>query len=127
MRLRRFLFSGLAALALTGCMQTGGTSMFARNAPAPWQQSQVAMRPIPVVQPVPVMAAPLEPQVMAPQALGPQVIVPQPVSAEPVLIEPPLTAYVLDSGDKLRVVVFGQEGLSSSYSVDTSGNITMPL
>jgi polysaccharide export outer membrane protein len=24
-------------------------------------------------------------------------------------------------------VVFGQEGLSSSYSVDTSGNITMPL
>ena len=36
-------------------------------------------------------------------------------------------AYTLDSGDKLRVVVFGQEGLSASYSVDTSGNITMPL
>jgi polysaccharide biosynthesis/export protein len=35
--------------------------------------------------------------------------------------------YMLDSGDKLRVVVFGQEGLSNSYSVDAAGNITMPL
>ena len=36
-------------------------------------------------------------------------------------------AYMLDSGDKLRVVVFGQEGLSNSYAVDAAGNITMPL
>src|SRR5262245_41760213 len=35
--------------------------------------------------------------------------------------------YTLDTGDKLRVVVFGQEGLSSSYVVDASGAITMPL
>jgi polysaccharide export outer membrane protein len=35
--------------------------------------------------------------------------------------------YSLDSGDKLRVVVFGQEGLSNSYLVDVAGNITMPL
>jgi polysaccharide export outer membrane protein len=35
--------------------------------------------------------------------------------------------YTLDSGDKLRVVVFGQEGLTSSYSVDAGGAITMPL
>jgi polysaccharide export outer membrane protein len=34
---------------------------------------------------------------------------------------------MLDSGDKLRVVVFGQEGLSNSYAVDAAGNITMPL
>jgi polysaccharide export outer membrane protein len=122
MRLRRFLLSAVAAVALTGCMQTGGSNMFARNAPAPWQQSQVAMRPRPVIQPQPVVAEPLEAQITAPQA-----IIPQPVSAEPVVIEPQNTAYALDSGDKLRVVVFGQEGLSSSYSVDTSGSITMPL
>ena len=36
-------------------------------------------------------------------------------------------AYFLDSGDKLRVVVFGQDGLSNSYAVDAAGNITMPL
>jgi polysaccharide export outer membrane protein len=43
-------------------------------------------------------------------------------------IEPGLeTAYVLDSGDRLRVVVFGQDGLSNSYAVDPSGKLTMPL
>jgi polysaccharide export outer membrane protein len=35
--------------------------------------------------------------------------------------------YTLDSGDRVRVVVFGQDGLSNSYVVDTSGAITMPL
>jgi polysaccharide biosynthesis/export protein len=35
--------------------------------------------------------------------------------------------YTLDSGDKLRVVVFGQEGLTSSYAVDAGGNVTLPL
>lgn len=35
--------------------------------------------------------------------------------------------YTLDGGDKLRVVVFGQEGISNSYAVDGSGKISMPL
>ena len=35
--------------------------------------------------------------------------------------------YTLDSGDKLRVTVFGQEGLTNSYTVDAGGNINMPL
>jgi len=35
--------------------------------------------------------------------------------------------YLLDSGDKLRVVVFGQESLTNSYTVDGGGNIAMPL
>jgi len=39
----------------------------------------------------------------------------------------PVSAYTLDSGDKLRVVVFGQDGLTNSYSVDAGGSITMPL
>jgi polysaccharide export outer membrane protein len=39
----------------------------------------------------------------------------------------PQGAYTLDSGDKLRVVVFGQDGLTNSYSVDAGGSITMPL
>jgi polysaccharide biosynthesis/export protein len=36
-------------------------------------------------------------------------------------------SYTLDSGDRLRIVVFGQDGLSNSYFVDAAGNITMPL
>ena len=39
----------------------------------------------------------------------------------------PAPPYTLDSGDKLRIVVFGQEGLSNSYAVDAAGSITMPL
>jgi polysaccharide export outer membrane protein len=44
----------------------------------------------------------------------------------PVVAEGP-PAYTLDSGDRLRITVFGQDGLSNSYFVDVSGNITMPL
>jgi polysaccharide biosynthesis/export protein len=49
--------------------------------------------------------------------------------ATPVAVEraAPASAYTLDSGDKLRVVVFGQDGLTNSYSVDAGGSITMPL
>lgn len=39
----------------------------------------------------------------------------------------PNKPYTLDSGDRLRVVVFGQDGLSNSYLVDASGHIAMPL
>ncbi len=35
--------------------------------------------------------------------------------------------YTLSSGDRLRIIVFGQDTLSNSYSVDGSGNISMPL
>src|SRR5882672_3158844 len=37
------------------------------------------------------------------------------------------TAYRLDAGDKLRVVVYGQEGLTNTYAISAGGAITMPL
>jgi polysaccharide export outer membrane protein len=37
------------------------------------------------------------------------------------------TAYKLDAGDKLRIVVYGQEGLTNTYAIGASGAITMPL
>ncbi|HET7847682.1 MAG TPA: polysaccharide biosynthesis/export family protein, partial [Pseudolabrys sp.] len=39
----------------------------------------------------------------------------------------PAAPYTLDAGDKLRVVVFGQQGISNSYTVDAGGNVTLPL
>lgn len=42
-------------------------------------------------------------------------------------VAPDNRPYTLDSGDRLRVVVFGQDGLSNSYVVDASGHIAMPL
>jgi polysaccharide export outer membrane protein len=35
--------------------------------------------------------------------------------------------YHLDAGDKLRVVVYGQEGLTNTYAIDAGGSITWPL
>lgn len=50
------------------------------------------------------------------------------VHAPPLAPAPePAGAYILDSGDRLRVVVFGQDGVSNSYAVDAGGRITMPL
>jgi polysaccharide export outer membrane protein len=58
---------------------------------------------------------------------GPQ---PGPVlygSVPPVTPAPALNHYTLDAGDRLRVVVFGQEGLTNSYLVSATGQIDMPL
>jgi polysaccharide export outer membrane protein len=35
--------------------------------------------------------------------------------------------YTLNAGDKLRVIVFGQDALSNVYAVDGAGRISMPL
>ena len=35
--------------------------------------------------------------------------------------------YRLSSGDRLRVIVFGQENLTNSFNVDGAGNVAMPL
>lgn len=40
---------------------------------------------------------------------------------------PPNAPYRLGAGDRLRVIVFGQDSLSNTYDVDGSGNISMPL
>jgi polysaccharide export outer membrane protein len=50
------------------------------------------------------------------------------MTASPVAYAPPTApSYTLDSGDRLRVVVFGQDGLTNSYVLDASGQIAMPL
>jgi polysaccharide export outer membrane protein len=49
------------------------------------------------------------------------------VYAAPVEAERYDAAYHLDAGDRLRVVVYGQEGLTNTYAIDASGSITMPL
>lgn len=35
--------------------------------------------------------------------------------------------YLLDTGDKLRVTVFGQADLSGDFAVDGGGNVVLPL
>ena len=66
--------------------------------------------------------------VYQPAAGGPYVAAPYGYASAPVVVpaaaEP---AYTLDAGDKLRVVVFGQDGITNSYIVDAGGKVNMPL
>ena len=75
-------------------------------------------RPTRVVSPVPV-----GPPVGAPVVWGPAVVVSADVTGGPTGFEP----YILDTGDKLRVFVYGQPNLSRLYTVDQVGNIAIPL
>jgi polysaccharide biosynthesis/export protein len=97
--------------------------------PAPTSAPPVARAVAAATAPTPVAAAaaaapaPETARAHAVPAVVP-VVVPVVVPAEAFAGEPP---YTLDTGDKLRIVVFGQDGLSNSYVVDASGVITMPL
>jgi polysaccharide biosynthesis/export protein len=110
MRASRCLILGLAvALALPGCARTPRTLATA-------QTVETAAIAEPHVIPAPVAPAPV--------AVAPVVVAePAPIAVMPEHNAP----YTLDAGDRLRVVVFGQEGLTNSYAVDASGHITMPL
>ncbi len=85
------------------------------------------------------------PQYGAPQNAAPQYAAPQyaapPYAAPPYGAGGPYVAapygyaaaspyerpYTLDAGDRLRIVVFGQDGISNSYIVDAGGNVNLPL
>ena len=64
-----------------------------------------------------------QPQYATPRG-GPYVAAPNAYAASPANYNAP---YTLDSGDRLRVVVFGQDGITNSYTVDAGGNVNLPL
>lgn len=37
------------------------------------------------------------------------------------------STYRVDAGDRMRIVVYGQDGLTNTYQIGASGSITMPL
>ncbi|PIT03410.1 sugar transporter [Bradyrhizobium nitroreducens] len=115
-----------AALTLGGCMQTAGP--VAVMQPRADLDSMAYGQPYGAPQPVVVAnngggaIAALSNSFAASPA-------PMPVGyaapmAAPVRYD---ASYHLDAGDKLRVVVYGQEGLTNSYAIDAGGSITMPL
>ena len=101
---------------------TGERGLFNSRRSAP----QVYTQPY-VQQPYaqqPYMQQPLaQPQYGAPQG-GPYVAAPYGYASAPANGQ---QTYTLDSGDRLRIVVFGQDGITSSYTVDAGGNVNLPL
>jgi len=60
-------------------------------------------------------------------APGPRVIPARGAYAPRMTVPAYASDYRLDAGDKLRIVVYGQDGLTNSYAVGAGGTITMPL
>jgi polysaccharide export outer membrane protein len=82
------------------------------------------------------LAACARPGTYPPQVLQYPVEAPLPTPAQPVAVPIPVAQggpyvaeppYTLDSGDRLRVVVFGQQNLTNIYLVDAGGRIAIPL
>jgi len=76
------------------------------------------------------------PQAIGPQTQGVQVAArssygpgdaPLPGLKGPHAVDDAEGPYLLDTGDKLRIFVYGQPNLSRSYTVDHQGQITVPL
>jgi polysaccharide export outer membrane protein len=118
-----------------------GRGLFNSRASAPpvYVQPQPQMQQSSVIQystPTPRYAAPQyapQPQYAAPQyatqpyAMAPQYSAPQYAQNAYASVSPYQQPYTLDSGDKLRIVVFGQDGISNAYVVDAGGNVNLPL
>jgi polysaccharide export outer membrane protein len=73
-------------------------------------------------RPAPVAVA--QPNSLDSMAYGRPYAVPVAYAATPVAYD---AAYKLDAGDRLRIVIYGQEGLTNTYAIDAGGSITLPL
>jgi polysaccharide export outer membrane protein len=128
MRAGRHLFLLTLALAVSGCQHASAPPHAVVVQPYPQSLDRIAYERH--VARAPAMAAPVA-RPMPAHVMHAPVAMPAPVAA-PVAVPieaatPPAPPYTLDSGDKLRVTVFGQEGLTNSYFVDAAGNVTLPL
>lgn len=100
--------------------QTANRGLLTSRARTPVYQQQpvYAQQPAYPVQPAPQYGAG-GPYVAAPQQAYTQAYASAPTTYQ--------QGYTLDSGDKLRIVVFGQEGITNSYTVGVDGNVNLPL
>ena len=120
----------ITALALSGCMRTTGPVAVAPHGDldsiAYGQPNGAPPQAVAADSSV-VAGAPRAAFAAAPRAAPAPVVVAAPVAhVEPVPVRNE-GAYHLDAGDRLRVVVYGQEGLTNTYAIDAGGSITMPL
>jgi polysaccharide export outer membrane protein len=116
-RVRTITLCLLSALALSGCMRHPAPAAMVR----PHNElDALAYGGRPAAAPPPVVRR----DIRTPPARTAAVPVVYAAAPPPVVHDP---AYRLDAGDRLRIVVYGQEGLTNTYLVDAGGSITMPL
>ena len=118
----------MTALLLSGCMHAGGS--VAVTQPQSDLDSLAYGEPHAAPRPVVADGGGAIGALRSAFAAAPRSTTPEPVAyADPPMAGPLRydTGYKLDAGDKLRVVVYGQEGLTNTYAIDAGGSITMPL
>lgn len=133
MRGALFFLAALVALAAVGCMRNepdglAGRGLFNPRLDAPQAYAQRPLQKPYVLQYGAPQPAPA--QYAAPQPAPPRYAADVSYAAAPVSYagaSPYQPPYTLDAGDKLRVVVFGQDGISNTYTVDAGGNVSLPL
>jgi polysaccharide export outer membrane protein len=122
--------AALAALALAGCMQTGNQVAMAPRSDldtmAYGQPSYYSPSPVASADSGGAISAVRASFAASPSPRGTYAPVTNAYAAAPVSA-PHDAPYHLDAGDRLRVVVYGQEGLTNTYAIDAGGAITMPL
>ncbi len=142
MRGSRLLVVMLAALALAGCLRhdpplPGTATQAQANSGAPVYHAQTM--PPPASAPMarglfaqggPMAQMPLQGNSCGPQGCAATPVVQAPPAPPAYAAYPPqvgaMQGYVLDAGDRLRITVFSQQELTSSFAVDAAGNITIP-
>ena len=119
--------SAMAALALAGCMQTtypvAGVPRSELDSLAYGQPSSHSAQPVASADSTGAIAALRASFASSPREVYAAAPIANAYAAVPAHDAP----YRLDAGDKLRVVVYGQEGLTNTYAIDAGGSITMPL
>jgi polysaccharide biosynthesis/export protein len=125
------IIAAMTALALSGCMRTTGPVALAQPQSdldslaygEPYNPASVVSSPSDVADSGGAISALRNSFAAAPRrayapAAAAYAAAPMPVAS---------AAYRLDAGDRLRVVIYGQEGLTNTYAIDAGGSITMPL
>jgi polysaccharide export outer membrane protein len=123
------IIAAMVALALSGCMQTAGPVAVAQ--PSTDLDYMAYGQPYAPAPAVAVGGGAISALRSSFASASPPAYAHAPVPAAYASAAPmPVrydAAYQLDAGDKLRVVVYGQEGLTNTYAIDAGGSITMPL
>jgi polysaccharide export outer membrane protein len=128
------IIAAMTALALSGCVSTGGPVAVAqpqsdldymaygqpyRAAPVADSSGGGAISALRNAFAAAPRRAYASQPAYAPQPMAAYAAAPMPSAYD--------ASYKLDAGDKLRVVVYGQEGLTNTYAIDAGGSITLPL
>lgn len=112
-------FCGAALLVLSGCAIDHESSVADASLTAPRDAAVVNGYPTPV-------AAGPDDVTVATQSSWGEPSAPRNLKGPRAVAETD-GPYLLDSGDRLRIFVYGQPNLSRSYTVDHAGQVTVPL